>query len=188
MKCRRSELCVREEEWLIVSSAVLMAVCQSWQTKWKWPQVSGFLPRCSHINDGSHCIIPLSLSFGRFTLQFALFISCFLTLSLSVEEWTAEWIYELRSEVFLIEELICCTRKLCQTVNCPHFILHTQVRLQVIYSNILLECNVSYFVMVWWLMYHRTKTSRKWRKLLEFGSLTNDFLITYNYMIVYFTI
>lgn len=71
--------CACEKEWLIFSSAVLMAVCQSWQRKWKWPQVSGFLPCCSHINDGSHCIIsppPLSLSFALFRFRFALSISC----------------------------------------------------------------------------------------------------------------
>lgn len=60
--------CVYEKERLIFSSVVVVAVCRSWQRKWKWPQVSGSLPCCSHINDSSHCVIsqplsiPLSLS------------------------------------------------------------------------------------------------------------------------------
>lgn len=77
--------CVYEKERLIFCSVVVVvaAVCQSWQRKWKWPQVSGSLPCCSHINDSSHCIIsqPLSisltLSFTFFRLGFALSSSFF---------------------------------------------------------------------------------------------------------------
>lgn len=73
--------CVHEKERLIFRSALVVAVCRSWQRKWKWPQVSGSHPCCSHINDSSQCIISpslsLCLSFLFFRLELALFIPPF---------------------------------------------------------------------------------------------------------------
>lgn len=73
--------CVHEKERLIFCSALVVAVCRSWQRKWKWPQVSGSHPCCSHINDSSQCIISpslsLCLSFLFFRLELALFIPPF---------------------------------------------------------------------------------------------------------------
>lgn len=102
--------CVYEKEWLISSSAVLMAVCQSWQRKWKWPQVSGFPPCCSHINDSSHCIISLPPSH-------LLSLVCSFCLLFSDCMWKDGWLMDLwiKKCTLRVRRKVCRARKHCRS-------------------------------------------------------------------------